>query len=282
VSPDGTRIVANATNGDGDVWIWDVPRRTLSKLTTGPELESYPVWAPDGRFVLFRSGASGGQMDLYRRAADGTGALERLTESPEAEAPQMVLPDGRLLIRRSRNDLTSLGTIDLVDLRSGAKPVPVFATPPAGMTNAEVSPDGRWIAYDSPEGSAQTEVHVRPFPDVNARRFQISSGGGTKPMWSRSSRDMELFFVSPGSTPQLMRVPVRPSRNGEFAYGSPEPLFALTGFQSGLIGRAFDIHPDGRRFLMVARASGQDEARRSITVVTNWLDELRTRVPAGK
>jgi serine/threonine-protein kinase len=282
VSPDGTRIVANATDGDGDVWIWDVPRRTLSKLTAGPELESYPVWTPDSRFVLFRSGSTGGQIDLYRRAADGTGAVERLTESPEAESPQMVLPDGRLLLRRARNDVASLGTIDLIDPKPGAKAVPVFATPPAGMTSAEVSPDGRWIAYDSPEGSTQTEVHVRPFPDVNARRFQISSGGGGKPMWSRSSREAELFYVVPGPPPRLMHVPVRPSRDNEFTYGSPKTMFALTGFETGLIGRAFDIHPDGRRFLMVAQAGGQDEARRSLTVVTHWLDELRARVPTAR
>ncbi|HUF46414.1 MAG TPA: hypothetical protein VMM93_01300, partial [Vicinamibacterales bacterium] len=261
-----------------------IGRRILTKLTSGPDLESYPVWTPDSRFVVFRSGPQGGQTDVYRRAADGTGALERLTDTPEAEAPQMVLADGRrVLARRAATDTAPLGSLDLLELTPGAPAVPLFARPPATMTSAEISPDGRWIAYQSPEGSTFGEVHVRPFPDVEAGRWQISSGGGTRPMWSRSAQDMELFYVASGAPPRLMRVPVEPARAGAFVHGVPEPLFTLTDFTLGAIGRAFDLSADSRRFLMVAPVTSDSERnRRVLMFVTHWTDELRARVPAGK
>jgi serine/threonine-protein kinase len=278
VSPDGRLIAAGS---DDDLWIWDVNRRTPTKLTAGPDLETYPVWMPDSQHVVFRSGPGGGQVDVYRRAADGTGTQERLTSTLEAEAPQMVLSDGRrLLMRVAATDSAPGGRLMLVGLAPDATPMPVFPSQPAAITSAEISPDGRWIAYQSPEGSTRDEVQVRPFPDVDSGRWQISSGGGTRPMWSRSARDLELFYMVTGVPARLMRVPVQPPRGGAFTYDTPETLFELANIRAGATGRAFDISPDNRRFLMVAAASDDGEQdRRVLTVVLNWTDEVRVRAP---
>ena len=120
--------------------------------------------------------------------------------------------------------------------------------------NAEISPDGRWLAYESDE-SGQREVYVRPFPNVNEGRWQVSSGGGTRPLWARNGQ--ELFYLSiVGADAALMRVPVE--RGATWTAGGPTKLFAGRFFYSeggpGQ-GRTYDVSPDGRRFLMVKDSS---------------------------
>lgn len=278
ISPDGTKIVANtATNTDNDIWIWDLARKTMTRLTQGAEFDSYPVWSHDGRSVFFISGPSNaGNADIYRRATDGTGSLERLTDTPDREATMMALPDGRLLVRGS---VPNAGArMVLFPSTPGGKGEPVFSASVPAQTNGEVSPNGRWIAYQSGEGSTRDEIHVRPFPATDSGHWQISSGGGTRPMWSNSGR--ELFFVTPAPA-RLMRVEVE-SRgpNDPFTAGTPAPLFDVTKYDIGAIGRAFHITPKDERFLMVAPLTTEGTQNQTIMVVTNWLEELKARVRA--
>jgi Tol biopolymer transport system component len=275
ISPDGTKVVANTTDGDLDIWIWDFVRRTPTRLTSGPEADSYGVWTPDGRSIVFRSGPSGGLPNIYRRAADGTGSLQRLTNAPASQAPQMVLTDGRILFRSAASDTTAAGPLMIVPLEPGATAEKVFPAQPAPISNAEVSPDGRWIAYQSVEGSSRTEIHVRPFPGVDSGQWQISSSGGTRPFWSRNGR--ELFYAS--MTGKLMRAEVQPTRpGGPFAYGLPAELLDVRKYSPGAIGRGLDISPDGQRFLMVKPVSPVTSTHETLVVVTHWFDELRSRV----
>ena len=277
LSPDGTQIVAATTEGDADLWIWDLARKIPRKLTSGPDTDLYPVWTPDNRAIVFRSGPSGGQIDLYRRMADGTGTLERVTETAEAETPQMAFPDGRVLVRITASDIAPRGVISILPSAKGAKPEPVFATLPAAQTSAEISPDGHWIAYQSPEGSLRDEVHVRPFPNTDGGHWQVSSGGGDKPVWDRSGR--ELYFHGVGAAgSRLMRVDVQPWRaGGPFVYGTPELLFDVTKYTLASIGRNYDVSPDGKRFLLIKPAGADNTTSQSLTIVTGWFDELRAR-----
>src|SRR6185295_9328549 len=114
--------------------------------------------------------------------------------------------------------------------------------------NGEVSPDGRWLAYESNE-SREFEIYVRPFPAVEAGRSQVSRGGGMRPVWARGGR--ELFYLAPDGS--LMAVPVDESKGrAPFAAGTPVKLFAGAYFVDGawVAGRSYDVSPDGQRFLM--------------------------------
>ena len=141
--------------------------------------------------------------------------------------------------------------------------------------NAEISPDGDWLAYQS-NASGQPEIYVRPFPDVDDGRWQISRGGGTKPLWGPDGR--ELFYLSLGG--QLTAVPFD---TNPFAIGNPDVVFATTylsyagGFSTG---RTYDVSPDGKRFLMIKESgSGEETEPSQVILVQNWLDELKRLVP---
>ena len=125
---------------------------------------------------------------------------------------------------------------------------------PFNALNAEVSPDGRWLAYESNE-SGRNEIYVRPFPNVDAGKRQVSTNGGSEPLWARNGQ--ELFYESMGA---LMRVPVKMAST--FEAGTPRKLFDgpyLFHPPGGGLGRMYDVSVDGERFLMVKESSGADE-----------------------
>ncbi|HUP76284.1 MAG TPA: hypothetical protein VM282_24835, partial [Acidimicrobiales bacterium] len=138
--------------------------------------------------------------------------------------------------------------------------------------------DGRWLAYQSSE-SGRPEVYVRPFPDVGSARWQISTGGGERPIWSRDGQ--ELFYVEPAGQGRrvLMRVAVQFAPS--FTPGAVTPLFTAA-FGSGFIGRDYDVTPDGQRFLMVKRAATavENTNRPHMVLVQHWTQELKRLAPA--
>ena len=142
--------------------------------------------------------------------------------------------------------------------------------------NAEVSPNGQWLAYESNE-SGRNEIYVRPFPNVDADKQQVSTNGGTQPLWARNGQ--ELFYESMGT---LMRVPVK--TGATFERGTPEKVFDapyLVRPPGGPLGRMYDVSADGQRFLMIKETSGADERPPSarIILVQNWFEELKRLVP---
>ncbi len=182
-----------------------------------------------------------------------------------------MMPDGKgLLVRTVRADDFKLGVLSLVD--RALKP---FLKTSFRQVNGEVSPDGRWILYQSDEGSTAEEVHVRPYPDTDAGHWQISTGGGRMPLWSRSGR--EIFYTA-NRPDRLMVAPVPPVAAGApFAFGTPVVLFSAP-YSFGGIGRTFDISPDDKRFVFVRSGDAEANALPSLTVIVHWLDSVKARV----
>jgi Tol biopolymer transport system component len=152
----------------------------------------------------------------------------------------------------------------------GAKLVPVLATEFA-ESNADVSPDGRWMVYQSNEAGGTVEVFVRPYPNVHSGRWAITSGGGLQPMWT--SAGAEILYVAADG--KLMSVAVN-TRAG-FSTG-PATVAVTAPFYTGNLPRTYDATPDGKQILIIEDVPGTRSSIDSITVVLNWGNELRRLV----
>src|SRR5262245_49983461 len=159
---------------------------------------------------------------------------------------------------------------------TGTHTVAPLVQTPAAERNGTVSPDGRWLAYEAND-SGSLEIYVRPYPDVASGRWQVSTGGGTRPLWSRDGR--ELFYVSPAFA--LMRVGVE--RAASWAATTPTTLLKdgslVTPGQQN-VGRSYDVSPDGQRFLVVRPVSAPNAPPPQLVVVQHFDEMLRRLVPA--
>jgi serine/threonine-protein kinase len=280
LSPDATRVALTIADQDYDIWIWDLVRETLTRLTFGPAFDIGGIWTPDGRSVIFSSGRElpgHGTSNVFQRAADGTGTVEQLTEGTTILGPPAITPDGKELIFSRRpttgGTVADLADLMLVPLVGDRRPQSLVQTPSAEAFG-EISPDGHWLAYQSNE-SGEFEIYVTPFPNVTTGKWQVSTSGGTQPLWARNGQ--ELFYESIGA---LMRVSV--TGTSTFAAGPPSKLFDASGFFiPGVPGRLYDIAPDGQLFLMTkaSRAADASTPSSQIVLVQNWFEELKRHVP---
>ena len=168
-----------------------------------------------------------------------------------------------------------------VDVSSPDRTAKPLITTNAMDFDADLSPDGKWLAYHSNE-SGDFEVYVRPFPNVQDGRSQISANGGTRAAWARNGR--ELFYLDKDGF--LTAVPVLPPSGAAFSAGAPVRIlntkYLLGSTLLGLDLRAYDVAPDGQRFLMIkdpAREASASVALASMVFVLNWADELKARLP---
>jgi serine/threonine-protein kinase len=273
IAPDGGSVTVSSFDQEFDIWRWDFARTTLTRLTFAGGQDTLPAWTPDGRRLAFSSERSGAR-NLYWQAADGTGAVERLAESPNVQNAGSVSPDGTRLIFSEVAPKTGEDVM-YVGLDGTHRVTPLVQTPFAER-NPIVSPDGRWLAYEAND-SGRFEVYVRPFPDVNGGQWQVSTGGGTRPLWARNGQ--ELFYLSPAGA--LMRVGVE--RTQSLAATAPTLLikagyFTVPGVSPG---RTYDISPDGQRFLMIKAGGDSDPTAvpTSLIVVQHFDEELKRLVP---
>jgi serine/threonine protein kinase/Tol biopolymer transport system component len=279
LSPDGARVAVEIRDQDNDVWVWDIRGERLTRLTLDKASDSMPIWTPDSRRIIFRSTTAGSPGNLFWQAADGTGVAERLTTVPDRQqTPTSVTPDGRILTTESgRSPLVSfIGGLTL-DKREFA---PVL-TAPYALRNAQVSPDGRFLVYESDEMNAP-EVFVRPFPDVNAGRWQVSTTGGIRPAWGPDGRELFYVQVSAAGTADLMSAPI--STTPTFQAGKPVKLFAVSRFAGQGNGRPYDVANDGKRFIVIKDEPVPTDpiaaaARQAIVFVVNWTEELKAKLP---
>ena len=261
VSPDGSRVVVQTVGINCDLWIYDLARGSLSRLTSEGDNEA-PVWSLDGRRVVFDKVGRG----LFWKAADRSGTEERLTTSSHDQRPASWSPDGQILIFEDTDPQTRA---DIWWLAMGRDRTPrPFLRTPFNETAPRLSPDGRYIAYQSDE-TGQNEVYVRPFPE-GGTTSQVSTEGGIEPVWAPSGR--ELFYRQ-GDKVMIVDVPV----GSTFTAGRPRVLFEEPDYAFPFF-RTYDMSPDGHRFLFV-EPGGRREAAADLRVVLNWFEELKARVP---
>jgi serine/threonine-protein kinase len=285
LSPDSTRVALDIRSPAQDIWVWDLGRETLSPVNLDPAVDLAPLWTPDSRRIVWSSSRAGGNPNLYWQSADGTGPVERLTTSERAQFAMSVTPDGSRVILFSPSAASGVGALAATDLFTmpmdarGQPPVPLLQST-AQKVAAEISPDGRWLAYQSDE-SGRREVFVRPFPDVETARWQISTEGGTRPAWSRKGD--ELFYLDDNDQLTAVRIqtsgttfmPGKPVRvlSGKYVAGSTTRGYDL---------RSYDVSADGQRFLMLKETASTSAAvpQPTMTIVLNWIGELESRMPA--
>jgi serine/threonine-protein kinase len=266
LSPDGHRAAVDVRDQQNDIWVWDFDRHVMTRLTTDPSPDQSPVWTPDGQRIAFGSQREG-IMNVYWQLADGSGSAERLTRSPHIQVPWFFTSDGKTLGLRDTDPQTG-PDIALMSFEGDRSVRRLIHT-----ADAELSPDGRWIAYNSDE-SGRLEVAVRPFPNVDNGHWQISTDGGSRPLWNRNGR--ELFFVDLAG--RLMSVQVQTAA-GSFVTSTPTLVFeGITG--AGSLGRNYDVSPDGQRFLVTKSAGADARILPRFEFALNWAEVLKRVAPA--
>ncbi len=278
LSPDGTRVALDIRDQENDIWFWELAGRKLTRLTFDPTQDRFPVWRSNDQ-VLFMADRTG-TPTLFSQASDGTGVAEPLTTSAEVNAtPMSVSPDGAWAVLRT--GVPQAFDLSLLALSKDHRMQPLLHAPSVSEQNGEISPDGRWLAYQSNEGQAgRVEIYVRPFPNVDRGRWQVSTEGGTQPLWSRGGG--ELFFLSPTGAVMAVRFAPGP----RWTATAPTKLFDGGPYSFGAgeaFGRSYDYDSTSRRFLMIQTLdSPETSAALSVVVVQNWFDELKRLVPTTR
>jgi Tol biopolymer transport system component len=217
ISPDGMKVALTIVDENWDIWILDRVRKTQTRLTFSESTDAFPVWTPDGKRIVFYSERND-EPGLYWKAADGTGEVEKLCSAPQPQLiPYSWSGDGKgLITNQFIEGGMSNQDIMMLSMEGDRATKPILQDKFLEI-QPKISPDGRWMAYVSNE-SGKTEVYVRPFPDVNKGRWQVSTDGGDSPIWSPNGR--ELFYLNGDA---VMAVSVDAER--ELSLGTPELLF---------------------------------------------------------
>jgi Tol biopolymer transport system component len=277
IAPDGRRIAMEVRDAAFDIWVHDLERGTLARMTADPAQDSRPVWTPDSRRIAFGSMRENSKVNnLFWQPADGSGAATRLTTSANAQQPGSWHPSGKFLLFEEAHPETGLDLMVLPmsgDDQRGWTPgtARAVSNERGRQWDPAFSPDGRWFAYSSDE-SGRAEIYVRPFPGPGGK-WQASTGQGTVPTWSRVKA--ELLYGNDG---EIMVVPF--TVQGEtFQTGKPLPWspgrYAFRG-----PNRMFDLHPDGTRVAYAPASRTPNVAPPgTVVLIFNFFQELRRLAP---
>jgi Tol biopolymer transport system component len=290
LSPDGTRVVVGVAELDRNtrrtLWMLDFARETRTRLTFNAGRDRSPIWSPDGTSIVYASDLTG--TTINRRQASGEGSDEVLLKSSQTPTPSSLSQDGRFLLfgfpqQGTRPDIWVLPLAGTADQR---KPYTLAATPLVEI-DAQISPDGRWVAYLEQDSagvgrSGRPEVYVRPFlasadAAPSDTKWQVSTDGGGFPRWLAGGRQLS-YVIGPEEARQLVVVDVLQAADTAraaqaFQWGPPRPLLSLPKGTT-----MFAFTSDGKR-LLAATPAAANAAPRPLTVVLNWQEELKQRVP---
>jgi serine/threonine protein kinase len=261
VAADGRRVAVNRfVDGNTDVWLIDMARGMLSRLTYDPSIDAFPIWSPDGNRIVFNSSRRG-QFDLYVKASGG-GPEDLVLQSPQIKAPMDWSRDGRFILYRSLDPQTGWDLWAL-PMSGDQKPIAI-ARGPFDERDGQFSPDGHWVAFQSDE-SGRVEIYVQRFPVANGKE-RVSTSGGTQVRWRPDSR--ELYYISPDL--RLMAVPLRFDSSGAIQLEPPVPLFATSIGEAlpGIFRQQYAVMNGGQQFLM--NVVVDSNVRAPISVIANW------------
>ena len=272
-SPDGSRVVLSDGERNGDLWVLNLSPTTMYKVTDDPGDDQSPSWMPDGR-IMFSSNRAGGYF-VFAQLVDGAGPATRLIKGTRIQLAPVPMPDGTGVVFTEVQNATR-GDISLFTFAT-AETTPLVATR-ADERGAAVSPDGRWLAYES-NRSGRYEVYVQPFPGPGSGRvIPISASGGVQPRWGPGAR--ELFYAAPDGA--LIAVPIQ-VRGTDLSAGTPariiEGLYTTRNNQLASIAPQYATM-DGQRFLMMKEETAISATDMpGIVVVQQWVEELKRLVP---
>jgi dipeptidyl aminopeptidase/acylaminoacyl peptidase len=265
LSPDGRRLAVHKHEGSGgDIWMFDSALGRMQRITFDTSQENNaPIWSPDGKRVAFAS-LRKGQWGLYVKPADGDSAEELLIESATPKSPSSWSPDGKLLVYTESDDIWAVPT-------TGEHKPFSLVTSSVVERFPQVSPDGKWLAYQSQE-TGRAEIYVRQFPS-GPGKWQVSTEGGQWPRWR--SNGAELYFVV---APNVVSAAVR-EKGGSLEFGVPVPVLTLSANPSDTAHdphyHRFAVSPDGQRFLMGQPVGG------SAAAVGGLADRIATIADGG-
>jgi len=271
LSPDQTRIaVVIGSASDGDIWVVDVARGSLTRVTNQAGYDRNPLWSRDGTSIVFTS-VRDGQWTIQRKAADGTGVTTELARFDKARfvAPMSWSPDGRTLV--------AAVDLDIMTVPADGKGPPKLLIQSARQ--AMVSPDGGWVAYLSNEGGS-SEVYLQRFPMLGDRRVVSGPGSSHMPTWSRDGSELlYLHGAVVGPPDAIMSVTVSADGQGRARIGAATARRAFPFYSRADAYRSYDVTNDRQKLLVISRSGAAEESLRRIYVVTNWFDELKRLVP---
>jgi serine/threonine-protein kinase len=266
ISLDGRFAAVNIQGGVNEIGIVDLSRSTVTLLTGGKGSSQAPVWSPDGQRIAYRATRTG-YRNLFWKGVNDTTVEERLATTDDVQTPSSWTADGRWLFF-NQGSQTSGSDVFALSVDGERKTQSLVATP-VTETNAQISSDGRWFAYESTE-QGRIEVFVQPFP-TTGQRFPISTGGGAEPLWAPDGR--ELFYRL-GDRMMVVDITTRPT----FQASAPRQLFEgrFVASPNGVTG--YSISPDGRRFLM-AQPTQPESPATVLHLVRGWAEELKRLAP---
>jgi eukaryotic-like serine/threonine-protein kinase len=258
ISPQGDRVALQIDVGVNDIWVLDFERGVRTRLTFGPVQNTTPVWSPDGKWIAYAS-LRNGHSNLYRKRSDGSGAEEVLLENDQADSVEDWSPDGKyLLYSHGTNGMDT--QLWAVALEGERKPWMVVAHA-AVLYGARLSPDGKWLAYESNE-SGTVQLYIVPFRGGQGK-WQVTSQGSSGPAWTRNGK--ELFYMDPGFNLYVISFK---EVEGAPQLGAPQQIPITTSAPTVF----FDISPDGKKILIDHVAQ---QVSPSVTVVTNFAGSLK-------
>jgi Tol biopolymer transport system component len=295
LSPEGNRLaLAAGSPGAADLWVYELDREISTRLTFSSDAVG-GVWSPDGRYLV-HSTTPGENSAIVAVRADGVGQRRRLLPAADKQTPlipQAFSPDGRYLVfLRFRRGLSDMWSVEISHTASGelqaGKAEPLLESP-AAEAGAAISPDGRWIAYNSNE-SGRYEVFVRPFGSgriTSGGKWQVSANGGANPVWSKAGK--QVLFLTPSDHIMVADYAV----DGEsFRVSKPRPWVDkpiptytfLSGLPFGQGLAAFDLSRDGRKIITfdAPEAAYAPKGNLHVTMLVNWFDTVRRRVGGAR